>query len=1234
MLLRDLTVGIQANPSPLQDIITQLNNLSSSTNDTQRQMQQMNRATASMSNTVIRETQAMNSQLNENSQTIRQLARTSGSSVRQMSRDWQDMSTDMRRSLIQNHNEMRRYRTQIMEVENDMRRLGNQMGHYSGSNEDFMSDIHRMGRAHRSATDQMINNNRSMRQGLIQTVATMTTMTGQSDRIRSSYDDMGNSLYRINNPLLRVTGGLERMARNGNATVIALRQLGPNASMKALQNRIMMINQGVMRMQAVLMVAAVAWVGFTAIMAKAALGPDVKENLAAQSAAWAEYQKELQQRTDEIYNTFTLFEKVTIEKTNPRQLFLNLEQQVKVMRGWQDNIGKLAAKGLDEGFIQELRKMGPAAAGEVAALTQMSNGGLIKYVAMWKEKHHEARTAAEKELAGLKKATAINVKAMQDSLTPLGLAWEDFKGTWSSALAPFVEFWGMLAAHVVRGATKIGEFVQKLNEISPWITKIGGMFVYLVSTFTLLLAPLAVGIGLIGGLSASFAAGWLIIAPFVTGLGAMMGTVLLVSAAVIGFSAALYLLWTRSETFRSAVISGWEMIKSKAVEVWGFLKPYINQAIGAIVSFGQQKIAQLRSFWNSEGQSILQAGKNIWSFLSSFIGGALNKILAVFKFIWPYALMLIKSVWGNIKGIINGALNIILGLVKIFSGLFTGDFGKMWEGIKQVFFGAIQFIWNFIQLQMFGKILGAGRIFFSGFKTIISTLWATLVTLFRNGVSTVRNFAVAGFTRMRNLLDDIVTNMRVSITTNFGRIVDAAKALPGKIGNGIKSMAGKAWDGIKAFGNNMAQGFGKIINGATGGINWVMGKLGIDFAIPEWPVPEYAKGTKGHPGGPAILGDGGMHELFRTPKGHVGLSPATDTMMNLPKGTQVLSGPDTQKVFNNFYPAYKSGNIIGDAISTGANWLKNTASGAVEGTKKTLGKVKDIGLDVFNYLSNPTQLMDKVLGSFGFGFPADIGGAFGNMGRGAMSLVKSKVIDFVKGKMAGMAVTSGGVALTGGNGGGFGAPFRLTSRPGPRNTGIPGASRMHRGWDWAAPTGTPIPSVTNGIVTRNSWHPLSGKFVEVRSGSNIHRYQHNSRNAVNVGQHVVKGQTVGYVGSTGVSSGAHLHYEVRKGFANGTNGPLKNATTAWVGERGPELMHLSKGTEIFSNKESKSMVSKGIPSAAPSSGGAVHFNPEINISIQGAPDDGVIENLKNMIRKEMEEQYERFSRQMAFSREG
>lgn len=120
-----------------------------------------------------------------------------------------------------------------------------------------------------------------------------------------------------------------------------------------------------------------------------------------------------------------------------------------------------------------------------------------------------------------------------------------------------------------------------------------------------------------------------------------------------------------------------------------------------------------------------------------------------------------------------------------------------------------------------------------------------------------------------------------------------------------------------------------------------------------------------------------------------------------------------------------------------------------------------------------------------------------------------------------------GENVTDGRGGNFGAPFRLTSPPGPRESPGEGVgSTMHKGWDWAAPLGTPIPSQSSGKVIQAGYHSIRGYYVRIRDGSTDYIYQHNTRNAVKVGQFVAEGQTLGYVGSTGSSTGPHLHYEV------------------------------------------------------------------------------------------------------------
>lgn len=105
---------------------------------------------------------------------------------------------------------------------------------------------------------------------------------------------------------------------------------------------------------------------------------------------------------------------------------------------------------------------------------------------------------------------------------------------------------------------------------------------------------------------------------------------------------------------------------------------------------------------------------------------------------------------------------------------------------------------------------------------------------------------------------------------------------------------------------------------------------------------------------------------------------------------------------------------------------------------------------------------------------------------------------------------------------------RLTSDFGMRTHPVLGGRRKHTGIDLAAPTGTPIYATADGIVDRAEWFSSYGLFVGIDHGAGLEtRYAHMSRLAVAEGERVKKGDIIGYVGSTGRSTGPHLHYEIR-----------------------------------------------------------------------------------------------------------
>lgn len=102
--------------------------------------------------------------------------------------------------------------------------------------------------------------------------------------------------------------------------------------------------------------------------------------------------------------------------------------------------------------------------------------------------------------------------------------------------------------------------------------------------------------------------------------------------------------------------------------------------------------------------------------------------------------------------------------------------------------------------------------------------------------------------------------------------------------------------------------------------------------------------------------------------------------------------------------------------------------------------------------------------------------------------------------------------------------FRFTSGFGPR------WGRMHNGTDFAAAHGTPIYSTADGVVTHAGWLSGYGRLIKIQHEFGIEtRYAHLAKIRVNVGQRVSRGQRIGDMGSSGRSTGTHLHYEVRVG---------------------------------------------------------------------------------------------------------
>lgn len=112
-----------------------------------------------------------------------------------------------------------------------------------------------------------------------------------------------------------------------------------------------------------------------------------------------EYENQVDQRARSLRDFVGLFDAVQTKNVSGAQLLENLRGQVKAFEDWQENIAALAARGVDEGLIEELRQMGPKAGPEIAALNTLTDEQLVEYVSMWRTKNEEARAEAINQLA-------------------------------------------------------------------------------------------------------------------------------------------------------------------------------------------------------------------------------------------------------------------------------------------------------------------------------------------------------------------------------------------------------------------------------------------------------------------------------------------------------------------------------------------------------------------------------------------------------------------------------------------------------------------------------------------------------------------------------------------------------------------------------------------------------------------------------------------------------------------
>lgn len=363
-----------------------------------------------------------------------------------LSNEARAMQREMSRGWIQNSAAYRQAREDSIYAQYGLYRLAAAGENYNGTTRQMMNQTYALGNALRRANDMMINNDLSLRRSFFQTAATMANMTSQAQRISDNYQRMRNPLLMVNMGHLALANGLNRVANSGNAANLALRMLGPTASTKQLNDMVMMINQGIMRMTFVAIGAAVS-----------------------------------------AYFLYSTMHKLAMEN----------------------------------------------------------------------------------------KAYASSLDTMKSALL--------------KAFQPMIAVFTELMIGFFNFVTSVANMISAFNEAHPVLARFIQGMLLLLPALTLILSPLAIGIGLFGGLKAALFAAWAFIGPMITGLAAMTGTVWLVAGALIALYMYFFSTSKAADQFRAMVDGAIQTVIDKFNELVNTfpilqqLKDIVTDVFGGIV---------------------------------------------------------------------------------------------------------------------------------------------------------------------------------------------------------------------------------------------------------------------------------------------------------------------------------------------------------------------------------------------------------------------------------------------------------------------------------------------------------------------------------------------------------------------------------------------------------------------------------------------------------------------------
>ncbi|MGN5653470.1 phage tail protein [Bacillus sp. Brlt_9] len=612
------------------------------------------------------------------------------------------------------------------------------MATYSGSAQDLIAQVNRIGKAEKAANDEIMKLDRMKQASILQTIGMLNNMSTTSSKLQGNLQRMGNPLYNVSRGALAATNAMERLANRSSAAQLALEFLGPTANMKQLNDQIRIINQSVMGMGQAFLVVGAGAVMFYGKLHKANMEMNPKYAKA--------YKDMMESLTEALQPMRDAFAALMIPIYN----FVNT--MAKMVIAFNEAHPTLAK------FIQGTMMLVPALT--LLLLPLGAGMGLLKgyraaFAALWMIIKPAVMVLAMASPVAWALAAAITGLALGFTYAYKNI--EPFRNAVNNVITVFKAFWQVLQGNSDGAAsmlTSLGMSPENTRAIISFGETVRGV----IETIKQVFSGFAV---FMQGIFALFAGDEENGTALLKSLGMNQATITTVVNTVSSIKQAI-----------SEFLSG----------IWSFMT-----AIGS----------QIAQFWLENGSQIKQAFSDCWSVASEIIKAVMPIIVAVFQFAWPIIKEIVIGTLEAIRDFIQGILKVILGIVKVFSSLFTGDWAGVWEGVKEIWFGALEAIWGYLQLWGVGRVLkwvgkfgdDIGRLFgkfWGDIKKIWNDALADLYVFFGSKLETITRLAKSWGGMFKNFFVGIWDAIIGGIQNKMNNVVSAIGWVLGQAVNTVQ----------------------------------------------------------------------------------------------------------------------------------------------------------------------------------------------------------------------------------------------------------------------------------------------------------------------------------------------------------------------------------------------------------------------------------------------------------------